>query len=432
MFKGVLVSIALLFLYNQPGITQERKGLRTGDILPDLFMKVHTSEGIVQSMDLTKGKPVLIDFWATWCSSCMKKFPVLETLQAKYKNKLTILLVNSTSTRDNETKIRGFYEKWKAKHQRALTLPTVIDDKKLDSLFPHSLLPHYIWVGADGIIKGITSSEYVTEENIKALVNGDHLDLPLKSDQDTRGPLYANSDLPLDNLEQYAVFIKGRQEGLGGGSSGITIGNKVRGWCYRNLELARIFQFVAAKSFPGKGFDKNRYLVESNSLNVFASLPDKKLKSQHLYTYQLIVPEHKADSLWHFMLKDLNSYSDYYGRIELRIDTFLTIVNIMSSDSLPLKTCISNKKVKPAGIIMSFSTLIQWLSSQSWVKLPVNIESNVDDSFSIVVNPSATDMDSVNLSLKVYGLELVRRTSRVEYFIVSDKDKSSEVKDILK
>lgn len=56
-------------------------------------------DGKSYSLASLKGKPMLLDFWATWCGPCRNSMPAVEKIAGEYKD-LTVLAINVGEERD--------------------------------------------------------------------------------------------------------------------------------------------------------------------------------------------------------------------------------------------------------------------------------------------------------------------------------------------
>ena len=60
------------------------------------------------------GKPLLINFWATWCDPCREEFPDLVEIDKEYKGKIDFITVSLDDPADISTTVPKFLSSMKA------------------------------------------------------------------------------------------------------------------------------------------------------------------------------------------------------------------------------------------------------------------------------------------------------------------------------
>ena len=96
VFYGVVLLATLAAPTRVPA---QQAGIRVGATAPDPV--VQTFEGrTIRLSELTRGKPALLEFWATWCPICRKLEPAMAAAQAKHGDHVRFV---SVGVRDQQT-----------------------------------------------------------------------------------------------------------------------------------------------------------------------------------------------------------------------------------------------------------------------------------------------------------------------------------------
>ncbi len=135
--------VALTLAYRHSGGTAGKHGGANRPLAPQF--SVTAIDG--QTIDLARyrGKVVLLDFWATWCSPCREETPRFVQLQDKYRAQG--LQIIGISMDDSPEPVVQFYREFH------MNYPVALGGAKLGELYGGVLgLPIVFVIGRDGRI----------------------------------------------------------------------------------------------------------------------------------------------------------------------------------------------------------------------------------------------------------------------------------------
>lgn len=119
-------------------------------------------DGARISLQDLKGKPVLLDFWASWCGPCAMQAPILERMSKKYADKgLVVLGVNV----DDSVDVTRAYAL-----RKGLSYPMLVDDdSSVQRAYGVKRLPSLVLIDREGKVVSYTTG-MVDESSLDAMV----------------------------------------------------------------------------------------------------------------------------------------------------------------------------------------------------------------------------------------------------------------------
>ncbi|MGC8485853.1 MAG: TlpA family protein disulfide reductase [Candidatus Baltobacteraceae bacterium] len=124
-----------------------------------------TDTGSMLSSSSLLGKPVYVNFFASWCPPCNDEASDIEALSKRYASRG--LQVVGVDVMENADKAALFGR------EHHLTYPLVVDDGTLRNAYQLDGLPVHVFIGADGVVHAIRIGELTKAEmmrNIRAIL----------------------------------------------------------------------------------------------------------------------------------------------------------------------------------------------------------------------------------------------------------------------
>jgi thiol-disulfide isomerase/thioredoxin len=140
----VVAGIAIQALWIARDVDSVRP-MTAGEAAPALVLPTITAGGKLGanvSLAGLRGRPVVIDFWATWCGPCIRALPALDAF-AKRHPEVTVLAVALDEPED----ARSLFD------QHDYTPTLVLDDGDTSKRFGVTTVPHTLVLDGTGIVR---------------------------------------------------------------------------------------------------------------------------------------------------------------------------------------------------------------------------------------------------------------------------------------
>ncbi len=148
----ILLTLALVVAGCQPlsepsdetSPTAPVKGIHVGDLAPDF--QLQNLDGQVISLSGLRGKPVLINFWATWCPPCVYEMPYMQQIHEEWS--ATGLVVLAVDIGESPSTVENFMQ------NNNLSLPVLLDTKQdVATSYGIRSIPTTFFIDKNGIIQ---------------------------------------------------------------------------------------------------------------------------------------------------------------------------------------------------------------------------------------------------------------------------------------
>ncbi|MFC1908508.1 TlpA family protein disulfide reductase [Chloroflexota bacterium] len=160
---AVLMIMALIMTGCSSGFSPTQ-GAQVGNPAPDF--QLQNLDGQIISLSEFQGKPVLLNFWATWCGPCREEMPYFQEIfedEAWANRELVILAIDLG---ESLSEVAGFAD------NLGLAFPILLDvNQEIGLIYNIRVIPSTFIIDKDGIIIDMKIGAFSSKEEISRRLN---------------------------------------------------------------------------------------------------------------------------------------------------------------------------------------------------------------------------------------------------------------------
>ncbi|HET9431687.1 MAG TPA: redoxin family protein [Chitinophagaceae bacterium] len=390
-----------------------------GEKLPSFHISnvINYPSNSISDTDL-KGKPVIFDFWSSWCTSCVSSILKLDTLQSKFKAKVLFFLVTS----EDSTAINKTFKRFP--YLRNIKIPVITKDTFLKKLFPHQSVPHVVWVDTAMRLKAITKAADLQSENISLLIDNRKLNLELKEDIEIDYTKSIREYFLKGGFPQYSTTftraiprIKSR---IGIARSDTTVRIYAT-----NVDPFSLYAFAYKKEITLNPYDFNdKVIVHCKKRPVFKQIDDPNSYFKNAYCYELSInysdePVLSEIEILLMMQKDLDKYFGLSSGVKLMNIPCLIVKSTNREQKKPGPPKITEYRDRIEFVNQPARKVLAYINKYYNLAQPIIYDSKLSENISLIV-PFNTATRPLKKLLEDAGYELYVESRRIKVLEIHD------------
>lgn len=141
-------------------VEQPTVGPQIGAMAPEFTAK--DASGQSHALSEYRGRPVLLNFWASWCPPCKAEMPLLYKAQQQHENRLIVLEVDAAVTERNPGDANHFLQ------QEGLAFPHLLFDDTGSAMQAYGItgIPQSFFIDEKGMLRTVAFGQ-LDEKSLK-------------------------------------------------------------------------------------------------------------------------------------------------------------------------------------------------------------------------------------------------------------------------